>query len=76
MDEADNASVTLAGIRVEQKRGQATGHFEDDMYRIDWNGAGYAVYRKTDSVLMGTQTFANVEAAKHYLFSLYAKRVA
>lgn len=50
--------------------------FEDNMYRIEWAGSGFAVYRKSDSIHIGAQTFTTVEQAKAFLLQQYPRKAS
>lgn len=72
---ADNKGAVLAKPRVTSLPSRFDKLFEDDMYRIAWNGFGYIVERKSDGHAM-TQPTANVELATRLLAQLYPARVA
>jgi hypothetical protein len=71
VSDADRDQVILAGIRKIDTPKRSVPLFEDDTYRVAWNGAGYAVFRKHDNLVMGGQTFTVPEQAKQHLLSLY-----
>jgi len=71
---ADRNQVILCGIKKTDMPKREIVLFEDETYRVDWAGAGYGVFRKSDSVMMGAQTFSTTEGAKQHLISLYPTR--
>jgi len=73
---ADARQVILAGIKKTELPKRAVALFENDDYRVDWAGSGYGVFRKSDGVMMGGQTFTVPEQAKAHLLNLYPKQVA
>jgi hypothetical protein len=73
---ASATKVYLAGIRIISAKNREDESFQDDTYKINWAGSGYAVTRKADGAAMGAQTFANENAAKAFLLSLYPRKAA
>lgn len=72
---ADNKGAVLAKPRITQMPARFDKLFEDDKYRVAWNGFGYIVERKADGHAM-TQPTANAELATRLLAQLYPARVA
>jgi hypothetical protein len=71
---AGRNEVVLAGIKKIDLPKRAVSLFENEDYRVEWAGTGYAVFRKRDNVMIGGTTFAVAEAAKSYLLSQYPTR--
>ncbi|TPM33886.1 hypothetical protein FJ955_03895 [Mesorhizobium sp. B2-2-2] len=72
---ADMKSAVLAKPRVTSMPTRFDKLFEDEKYRVAWNGFGYVVERKSDGHPM-TQPTANAELATRLLAQLYPARVA
>ena len=70
---ASATKIHLVGVRIISAKKREDDAFQDDMYKITWAGAGYVVTRKADEAPMGAQSFANEQAAKAYLLSLYPR---
>lgn len=74
---ADRTKVILCGVKKTDMPKREVILFEDALYRVDWAGSGYGVYRKSDDVMMGNQTFQNAESARLFVVTnLYARQVA
>ncbi|MER9330217.1 hypothetical protein [Mesorhizobium sp. M0488] len=72
---ADTKGVVLAKPRVTTLPDRYDNLFQDDNYRVAWNGHGYIVERKSDGHPM-TQPTANADLAARLLTQLYPARVA
>lgn len=72
---ADVKGAVLAKPRITTLPARFDKLFEDDKYRVAWNGFGYVVERKSDGHAMTSPT-ANAELATRLLASLYPARVA
>ncbi|TGR22403.1 MULTISPECIES: hypothetical protein [unclassified Mesorhizobium] len=72
---ADAKGAVLAKPRITTMPARFDKLFEDDKYRVAWNGFGYVVERKSDGHVM-TQATANAELATRLLTQLYPARVA
>lgn len=72
---ADAKGAVLAKPRITTLPARFDKLFEDDKYRVAWNGFGYFVERKSDGHAM-TQPTANAELATRLLVQLYPARVA
>ena len=70
---ADDSQVILCGIKKTEMPKRAVSLYEDQTYKIEWAGNGYAVFGKNDQVRIGTQSFTNVEQAKQHLLNQYTK---
>lgn len=71
---ADNKGAVLAKPRITSIPLRFDKLFEDDLYRVAWNGFGYVVERKADGHAM-TQATAN-ELATRLLVQLYPARAS
>lgn len=71
---ADETGAALAVFRTVSLPVRTRAPFQDDKYRIVWNGAGYHVERKSDNHKM-TETVANEKLAERDLRNLYPQRV-
>ncbi|MER9936142.1 hypothetical protein [Mesorhizobium sp. M0088] len=72
---ADIKGAVLAKPRVTTMPERYDTLFQDENYRIAWNGFGYIVERKSDGHPM-TQPTANPDLAARLLAQLYPARVA
>jgi hypothetical protein len=72
---ADSKGAVLAKPRITTMPERYDKLFQDDLYRVAWNGFGYIVERKADGHAM-TQPTANAELATRLLAQLYPARVA
>lgn len=72
---ADSKGAVLAKPRVTTLPARYDELFQDDKYRVVWNGHGYIVERKVDGHPM-TQATANAELATRLLTQLYPARVS
>lgn len=72
---ADAKGAVLAKPRVTTMPERYDTLFQDENYRVAWNGFGYIVERKSDGHPM-TQPTANPELATRLLAQLYPARVA
>ncbi|TGT35691.1 hypothetical protein [Mesorhizobium sp. M8A.F.Ca.ET.165.01.1.1] len=72
---ADVKGAVLAKPKITTMPARFDKLFEDDKYRVAWNGFGYVVERKSDGHPM-TQATANAELATRLLTQLYPARVA
>ena len=70
---ADGNGVVFAKPRVTTMPTRYDNLFQDDKYRVVWNGHGYVVERKADAHVM-TQAVANPELAARELARLYPVR--
>lgn len=73
---ADRKQVLFAGIRKTDMPKRSVALFENEDYRVDWAGSGYAVIRKSDGVVMGSQTYSVPDQARAALLQLYPSRVS
>jgi hypothetical protein len=71
--EASMTSVTFAKPRITTLGERQDKVIEDENYRIEWNGRGYVVRRKSDSVVV-TETAPTLALAERDLRNLYPKR--
>jgi hypothetical protein len=71
--EASMTSVTFAKPRIITLGERQDQLLEDENYRIEWNGRGYVVRRKSDSVVV-TETAPTMALAERDLRNLYPKR--
>jgi hypothetical protein len=71
--EASQTSVTFAKPRIITLGERQDQLLEDENYRIEWNGRGYVVRRKSDSVVV-TETAPTMALAERDLRALYPKR--
>jgi hypothetical protein len=67
---ADGARAVLAKPRLTQLPQRYDRLFEDDLYKVEWNGHGYVVARKSDSHVM-TRPLPNAALAERELGRLY-----
>ncbi|TPJ50631.1 MULTISPECIES: hypothetical protein [unclassified Mesorhizobium] len=72
---ADGKGAVLCKPRLTSLPARFDKLFEDDKYRVAWNGFGYIVERKADGHAM-TQPTANADLATRLLAQLYPARVA
>ncbi|MER9840327.1 hypothetical protein NKJ59_03580 [Mesorhizobium australicum] len=72
---ADTKGVVLAKPRVTSLPERFDQLFQDENYRVVFNGAGYIVERKSDGHPM-TQPTANADLAARLLAQLYPTRAA
>lgn len=72
---ADSKGAVLAKPRLTTMPERYDNLFQDDKYRVAWNGHGYVVERKADGHVM-TQPTANEDLAERLLTQLYPARVA
>ena len=72
--EADSTQVVLAKPRITQIPPRTTNLFQDDRYRIKWQGVGYVVERKADGHRM-TEPVHSVALAERDLRNLYPRIV-
>ncbi|TIO26938.1 hypothetical protein [Mesorhizobium sp.] len=72
---ADSKGAVLAKPRVTTMPARYDALFQDDLYRVAWNGFGYVVERKSDGHAM-TQATANPELATRLLVQLYPARAS
>ena len=70
---ANASQAELATPRITRLAERYDKLFEDDTYRIVWNGAGYRVARKSDGVFV-TPLAANAALAERDLRQMYAVR--
>jgi len=69
---ATGEKVQLAGFRKHTFAGRdTTAAWADDVYRVAWDGSGYAIHRRKDSVRMRPGSFSTVELAKAEVRKLY-----
>lgn len=73
--DATASSVTLARPRITQFEPRTVGLFQDDRYKIEWNGLAYQVMRKSDGQVMA-DGLANEAIAEKALRDLYPRAVA
>ncbi|MER9174603.1 hypothetical protein NKH72_13520 [Mesorhizobium sp. M0955] len=71
---ADSKGAVLARPRITSIPVRFDKLFEDDQYRVAWNGFGYVVERKADGHAM-TQPTANAALAERLLVQMYPARV-
>nr|WP_166488015.1 hypothetical protein [Mesorhizobium ciceri] len=72
---ADSKGAVLAKPRVTTMPARYDALFQDELYRVAWNGFGYVVERKADGHAM-TQATANPELATRLLVQLYPARAS
>lgn len=72
---ADHKGAVLGKPRITTLPARFDQHFQDDKYRVIFNGHGYIVERKADGHPM-TQATANPELATRLLVQLYPARAS
>ena len=72
--EANAEGVTLCGTRIFQFPARTRPLFSDANFRIEWDGAGYAVIRRRDGASVGT-TQGSEELAIRELQNQYGRKV-
>jgi len=73
---ATGKKVQLAGFRKHTFAGRdTTASWADDLYRVFWDGTGWAIERKTDGVRMRPGSFSTVELAKAEVRKLYPVKI-
>ncbi len=72
VSDADHTKVILTKPRITEFSTRYDGNFEDDVYRVRWNGAGFHVERKADGHVM-TGTVATAGLAERDLRGLYPR---
>ncbi|RWL17841.1 MAG: hypothetical protein EOR57_22445 [Mesorhizobium sp.] len=72
---ADSKGAVLAKPRVTTMPARYDALFQDELYRVAWNGFGYVVERKADGHAM-TQATANPELATRLLVQLFPARAS
>jgi hypothetical protein len=70
---ADRDQVILTKPAKTEMPARTVALYEDEHYRIGWGGAGYAVYRKKDNVMIGAMQFTTAEQARQHLMNQYPK---
>jgi len=69
---ATGTKVVLSGFRKFSFGGRdETAQWADDVYKIDWDGSGYAIHRKSDGVRVKPGSFSSIELAKAEVRKLY-----
>jgi len=69
---ATGTKVVLSGFRKFSFGGRdETAQWADDVYRIAWDGSGYAIHRRKDDVRMKPGSFSTIELAKAEVRKLY-----
>ncbi|MER9816493.1 hypothetical protein [Mesorhizobium sp. M0129] len=72
---ADGKGAVLAKPRITTMPERYDKLFQDDKYRVAWNGHGYVVERKSDGHVMAAAV-ANPDLAARLLAQLYPARAA
>lgn len=73
--DSDNERAILSRPKIiDMVAGRYDGLFHDDMYKVQWNGLGFVVIRKSDNVEIGPP-FPNQALAISHLHRQYAKVV-
>jgi len=69
---ATGTKVVLANFKKFSYGGRdQTAQWADDVYKIAWDGSGYAIWRKTDGVRVKPGSFSSIELAKAEVRRLY-----
>ncbi|RWK57084.1 hypothetical protein [Mesorhizobium sp.] len=74
VDNADNLKAVLTKPRIHALGTRFDGLYEDDTYRVVWNGGGFCVQRKADKHIM-TSAVANAMIAQADVARLYPRVV-
>jgi hypothetical protein len=75
VNSASNSKVFLTGVRLISSSPRDDTAFQDETYRVTWQGSGYGVIRKADDATIGAQTFTTEIAAKAFLLSQYPRSI-
>jgi hypothetical protein len=74
--QAGRTNVVLAGHKITQLPGAQESLFADATYAVKWSGDGYGIYRVSDGIRIGNESWQEPAAAKAGLMRLYPVKVA